>query len=191
MDDGSSTYSDAYADDDYVYGTGNTLGALEIHSYGVHVTIESPLGRTASQYGSFGFGDVSTSVALTWNVDDFGVYGIRSEHELYCWYVHDTFWLATTTAASLPPAPPCNEKYWTCSEYNREGPVGTKKSSSCKRSPYCCGPEGGEPITDWCRTETCNKCPSQQLDPKWSWCFASRSNCEYSGAAWCMGQQCQ
>ena len=147
MDDGSSTYSDGYADDDYVYGTGNTLGELEIHSYGIDVTIESPLGRTASQQGSFGFGDVSTSVALTWNVNDWGVYGIRSEHELYCWYVHDTFWLATTTAVSTPPAPPCEKRTMTCDEVNWLAQIGMMKSHSCRYASYCCGPDYAEPIS--------------------------------------------
>jgi hypothetical protein len=190
MDDGSSVYSDGYADDNYVYGTGNTIGAYPIRSYAVDVTVTSPLGRTASEYmTSFDPGDVTTSTALSWNLDDFGVYEIDSSHRLYCWSAWQEFYMTDTETVTTPPAPPCTDKTRTCREYNYEGPVAQMKNHSCSYSAYCCGPDSGL-LYGWCRREVCNKCPSQKQDPEWSRCWASRATCEGAQATWCAGGQC-
>jgi hypothetical protein len=145
MNDTSSIYSDGYADESYVFGTGNTLGAYPIHWYIVDVTVTSPLGRTASQAGSYGPGDVSTSTALDWNVNDFGMYLITSTHRLYCWSALQEFYMDYTQTGRTPTAPPCTESTLTCKEFNQEAPLGTMKNHDCRYSDYCCGPDYGEP----------------------------------------------
>jgi hypothetical protein len=84
MGDDASTYTDAWSDSSYVFGYGSIAGQVPIHSYSADVSVTSPLGRTANQYGSWPSGFVSTTAWLDWSRDDYGEYFISTCLEGWC-----------------------------------------------------------------------------------------------------------
>jgi hypothetical protein len=109
MGDDASTYTDAWSDSSYVFGYGSIAGQVPIHSYSADVSVTSPLGRTANQYGSWPSGFVSTTAWLDWSRDDYGEYFISTCLEGWCSMSLIYFWLGADGAVETPAPAPCRD----------------------------------------------------------------------------------
>lgn len=179
MPDYSSTYDDAWYDDNYVYGYGSTYGSNSIHSYAVSVTVISPSYRVAVNNGTYTGGNSSNTVQLSWNSGDLGDYTISIDHKYYCTATLLTAVLASTQLKRRPvKAPICSDglkaSRW---DGNDEGSIGAQIKHGCNFLSRCCSAEGQTPLPRWCRHDICRKCGNQTNEPRPSQCSGNEEAC--------------
>jgi hypothetical protein len=97
---GSTIYSDAWGDDNYVYGSGVTDSPYNSynHTFRAVTTMQSPNGRVSSYdtgYGSY----ASAFVSLSFDENDLGTYTIDTDHYDYCPIVFSEIFVGHSGAA--------------------------------------------------------------------------------------------
>jgi hypothetical protein len=98
---GSTIYSDAWGDDNYVYGSGVTDSPYNSynHTFRAVTTMQSPNGRVSSYdtgYGSY----ASAFVSLSFDENDLGLYTIDTDHYDYCPIVLSEIFVGHSGAAA-------------------------------------------------------------------------------------------
>lgn len=98
---GSTIYSDAWGDDNYVYGSGVTDSPYNNynHTFRAVTTMQSPNGRVSSYdtgYGSY----ASAFVSLSFDENDLGLYTINTDHYDYCPIVLSEIFVGSSSAAA-------------------------------------------------------------------------------------------
>lgn len=101
---GSTTYSDSWGDENYIYGCGVTDSSPNSynHTFRAVTTIVSPNGRSASY--DTGYGSVASAfVYLTLDEYDLGNFTVNTDHFDYCPFVFAEAFLAATSASYFSP----------------------------------------------------------------------------------------
>jgi hypothetical protein len=96
-----SKYSDAWGDDNYLYGCGITEDQYNSynHTFKAITTMTSPNGRVATQDSGFRAPSARADVLLTFDENDLGNNLISTQHYTYCPVVRQTASLGSTGAS--------------------------------------------------------------------------------------------
>jgi hypothetical protein len=187
MNDDSSTYMDAWTDDDAVYGYGSTFGQAQSHNYAIDVRITSPLGRSITVTGGWaGSGTVTNSTSL--GVLEPGDYVTETTHRGFCNASHSEFTLAVQRKTTRPAA--CTPSTNACGDGNGLAPVTKLTEHDCLTSSNCCT-AANQYVTGFCRRDTCTQCSGMANAPIASQCQA-RLTCLNPRAevSLCLGYNC-
>lgn len=97
---GVSSYSDAWGDDNYVYGSGVTDNPYNTynHTFRAVTTIMSPNGRISTS--DTGYSSYATAfVSLEFDENDLGVYTVDTQHYDFCPIVSQEIYNGSTGSA--------------------------------------------------------------------------------------------
>lgn len=115
MNDDSSTYMDAWTDDEAVYGYGSTFGQVQSHNYAVDVSIMSRLGRSIFVTGGWRPSGTTTNSASL-SVLEPGDYVAETTHRGFCNASYTVFEIATQRKTTRPAA--CTPSTNACGDGN-------------------------------------------------------------------------
>ena len=98
---GSTYYSDAWGDGEYVYGVGVTEDYYNSynHTFRAVTTMQSPLGRVSSYDTGYDSSAVAY-VGLSFDENDNGIYTVNTDHFNYCENILREISLGSSTAAA-------------------------------------------------------------------------------------------